>query len=185
MRSVNGNRESIARAASRRRLCVAAALAGILAGCAVRGPEFPAGPGQNVLPPRGGSSVSIGNEIVLRAVAQIGTVYRYGGADLEGFDCSGLVYFIHQELGLTAPRTAQQQFAASTPIARNDLAPGDLVFFRTAGARISHVGIYAGDGRFIHAPQTGRNVELKNLDDRYYASHFAGAGRLQRAGGGL
>ncbi len=126
----------------------------------------------------------MGDEIVLRAMAQIGTAYRYGGADLEGFDCSGLVYFIHQELGLTAPRTAQQQFDASTPVARNDLAPGDLVFFRFAGRRISHVGIYAGNGRFVHAPQTGRNVELKNLDEAYYASHFAGAGRLQRAARG-
>lgn len=129
------------------------------------------------------SRPTLGDEIVLRAMAQIGTAYRYGGADLEGFDCSGLVYFIHQGLGLTAPRTAQQQFEASHRIARGDLAPGDLVFFRFEGRRISHVGIYAGAGRFVHAPQTGRNVELKSLDDAYYARHFAGGGRLTREGG--
>lgn len=125
-------------------------------------------------------SENLGNEIALRAMAQIGRAYRYGGADLEGFDCSGLVYFIHQELGLSAPRTAQQQFNAASPVTRDDLVPGDLVFFRFSGARISHVGIYAGEGRFIHAPQTGRNVEFKRLDDAYYARYFAGAGRLGR-----
>ncbi len=125
---------------------------------------------------------ALGDEVVLRAMAQIGTAYRYGGADLEGFDCSGLVYFIHQQLGFSSPRTAQQQFDASRRIARGDLLPGDLVFFRFSGPRISHVGIYAGAGRFVHAPQTGRNVELKSLDDAYYARHFAGAGRLVPAG---
>lgn len=121
----------------------------------------------------------IGDEIALRAMAQLGKAYRYGGADLEGFDCSGLVFFIHQELGLSAPRTAQQQFNAATPVDRARLVPGDLVFFRFAGSRISHVGIYAGNGRFVHAPQTGRNIELKSLEDAYYAKHFAGAGRLR------
>lgn len=149
----------------------------VVAGCGTPAPR-------SIPPPvPGASRPSLGDEIVLRAMAQIGTAYRYGGADLEGFDCSGLVYFIHQGLGLSAPRTAQQQFDASHRIARGDLAPGDLVFFRFEGRRISHVGIYAGAGRFVHAPQTGRNVELKSLDDEYYARHFAGGGRLSRTGG--
>ncbi len=161
-----------------RRILAMFSLAALLGGCAseLRRPE----PG-----PRAGSGPAlpahIGDEIALRAMAQLGKAYRYGGADLEGFDCSGLVYFIHQELGLSAPRTAQQQFNAATPIQRDLLVPGDLVFFRFSGARISHVGIYAGSGRFVHAPQTGRNIELKSLDDAYYAKHFAGAGRLQRS----
>lgn len=154
-------------------------LAALLWGCASE-PQRPtpvpqAGSGP-VLPER------LGDEIALRAMAQLGKAYRYGGADLDGFDCSGLVYFIHQELGLVAPRTAQQQFNAAARVSRERLAPGDLVFFRFSGARISHVGIYAGNGRFVHAPQTGRNIELKSLDDAYYAKHFAGAGRLQRSG---
>lgn len=149
---------------------------GVLAGCSTPPPR-------TVPPPTIASRPTLGDEIVLRAMAQIGTAYRYGGADLEGFDCSGLVYFIHQELGLPAPRTARQQFESSRRVARGDLAPGDLVFFRFEGARISHVGIYAGAGRFVHAPQSGRNVELKSLDDAYYARHFAGGGRLSHGGG--
>jgi len=148
---------------------------GLLAGCGTAPPRSVPPPLPSVSRP------SLGDEIVLRAMAQIGTAYRYGGADLEGFDCSGLVYFIHQELGLPAPRTARQQFESSQRIARGDLAPGDLVFFRFDGARISHVGIYAGAGRFVHAPQSGRNVELKSLDDTWYARHFAGGGRLAGA----
>lgn len=147
----------------------------LLAGCGTPAPRSRPVPAPTVA-----SGPSLGDEIVLRAMAQIGTVYRYGGADLEGFDCSGLVYFIHQALGLQAPRTAQQQFESSRRIARTELVPGDLVFFRFEGARISHVGIYAGAGRFVHAPQSGRTVELKSLDDAYYARHFAGGGRLSR-----
>jgi len=149
---------------------------GLLAGCGSPVPRSLPGP------PVSTSGPTLGDEIVLRAMAQIGTAYRYGGADLEGFDCSGLVYFIHQGLGLSAPRTAHEQFAASRRVARGDLEPGDLVFFRFAGPRISHVGIYAGAGRFVHAPRAGRDVELKRLDDEYYARHFAGGGRLPRTG---
>jgi len=159
------------------RLTVALVLA-IVAGCGT--PPQRSSPGQPVTQV---STRTLGDEVVLRAMAQIGAAYRYGGADLEGFDCSGLVYFIHQQLGYSAPRTAQQQYDASRRIAREDLQPGDLVFFRFSGSRISHVGIYAGAGRFVHAPQTGRNVELKGLDDAFYAQHFAGAGRLAPRGG--
>lgn len=159
----------------RNRVVLLLGLAALLAGCAAeprRAEPRPPTRSGAVLPGR------VGDEIALRAMAQIGKTYRYGGADLEGFDCSGLVFFIHQELGIVAPRTAHQQFSAASPVARGELAPGDLVFFRFSGARISHVGIYAGEGRFIHAPQTGRTVELKRLDDAYYSRHFAGAGRL-------
>jgi cell wall-associated NlpC family hydrolase len=122
---------------------------------------------------------TLGDEIALRAIAQVGTRYRYGGADLDGFDCSGLVYFIHRELGMTVPRTAAQQYAASKPINVHALAPGDLLFFRTTSAkRITHVAIYAGDGRFVHAPQTGRTIELRDLHDDYYGPRLVGAGRL-------
>lgn len=159
-----------------RRCLLPIAAVAVLAGCGTPAPRT-----LPVPPPAVVNGPALGDEIVLRAMAQIGTVYRYGGADLEGFDCSGLVYFIHQALGLPAPRTAQQQFDSSRRIARHELAPGDLVFFRFAGARISHVGIYAGAGRFVHAPQSGRTVELKSLGDTYYARHFAGGGRLSRS----
>jgi murein DD-endopeptidase len=122
---------------------------------------------------------SLGDEIALRALAQVGKPYRYGGADLNGFDCSGLVFFIHHELGLTAPRTAAEQYTASQPVNVHRLEPGDLLFFRTTKRRqVSHVGIYAGGGRFIHAPQSGRSIELRDLDDEYYGPRLVGAGRL-------
>lgn len=122
---------------------------------------------------------TVGDEIALRAISQVGTRYRYGGADLDGFDCSGLVYFIHRELGLTVPRTAAEQYAASKPVNVHGLAPGDLLFFRTTrGKRITHVAIYAGGGRFVHAPQTGRTIELRDLQDDYYGPRLVGAGRL-------
>jgi murein DD-endopeptidase len=122
---------------------------------------------------------TLGNEIALRAIAQVGTRYRYGGADLAGFDCSGLVYFIHRELGMTVPRTAADQYAASKPVNVHSLTPGDLLFFRTTRAqRITHVAIYAGGGRFVHAPQTGRTIELRDISDEYYGPRLVGAGRL-------
>jgi len=125
------------------------------------------------------ASASLGDEIAVRAIAQVGKPYRYGGADLQGFDCSGLVFFIHRELGFTVPRTAAEQFAASRPVAKRNLLPGDLVFFRTTSkGAVSHVGIYAGEGRFVHAPQTGRLIELRSIDDEYYGPRLVGAGRL-------
>lgn len=121
---------------------------------------------------------SLGREIAIRAISLVGHPYRYGGADLEGFDCSGLVLFIHEQLGLRVPRTAADQQRAARQVARSELEPGDLLFFRTQGSRISHVGVYVGENRFVHAPQPGRLIELRSLDDAYYARHLAGAGRL-------
>jgi cell wall-associated NlpC family hydrolase len=122
---------------------------------------------------------SIGDEIAFRAIAQVGKPYRYGGADLNGFDCSGLVFFIHRELGMTVPRTAADQYSASSPVNVRRMEPGDLLFFRTTKRkRVTHVGIYAGGGRFIHAPQTGRAIELRELTDEYYGPRLIGAGRL-------
>jgi murein DD-endopeptidase len=123
----------------------------------------------------------VGDEIALRAIAHVGKPYRFGGADLDGFDCSGLVYFIHNELGISTPRTAADQHGAAEPVKLKGLAPGDLLFFRTTSRnRITHVGIYAGDGRFVHAPQSGRPIELRALDDDYYRSRLVSAGRLHR-----
>jgi murein DD-endopeptidase len=122
---------------------------------------------------------AFGDEVAVRAIAQVGKPYRYGGADLDGFDCSGLVFFIHRELGVTVPRTAAEQYAASQPVNVRSLEPGDLLFFRTSSRkRVTHVGIYAGGGRFIHAPQTGRDIELRDLSDQYYGPRLVGAGRL-------
>ena len=122
---------------------------------------------------------SVGDDIAVRAIAQLGKPYIWGGADLTGFDCSGLVRFIYDQVGIPVPRTAAEQFSAAKPIDLAGLKPGDLLFFRTQGPqRISHVAIYTGEGRFVHAPRTGSPVELRMLDDEYYRAHLAGAGRL-------
>ena len=121
---------------------------------------------------------SIGDEIAMRAISLLGAPYKWGGAGPGSFDCSGLVRFVHDQLGIHVPRTAAEQFLAARPVQMSGLEPGDLLFFRIKGSRVSHVAIYAGEGRFIHAPQTGRPVELRMLDDEYYRPRLAGAGRL-------
>lgn len=121
---------------------------------------------------------SVGDDIALRAISLLGKPYVWGGADLAGFDCSGLVRFIYDQVGIPVPRTAAEQFSAAKPIDLAGLKPGDLLFFRTQGRRISHVAIYTGEGRFVHAPRSGQPVEFRMLDDEYYRAHLAGAGRL-------
>jgi cell wall-associated NlpC family hydrolase len=121
---------------------------------------------------------SLGSEIVVRAIALVGTPYQFGGNGPDAFDCSGLVRFVHNELGIDVPRTAAEQFRAAMAVELEQLEPGDLLFFRTQGTGVSHVAIYAGSGRFVHAPQTGRTIELRALDDSYFRPRLVGAGRL-------
>jgi cell wall-associated NlpC family hydrolase len=118
-----------------------------------------------------------GATALLVAESRIGAPYRYGGAGPEAFDCSGLVAYSYAKAGVDLPRTAAQQFAIARPVPRRDLRPGDLVFFRLSGRDVSHVGIYAGDGRFVHAPQTGGRVRIEDLDDTWFRERYAGAGR--------
>jgi cell wall-associated NlpC family hydrolase len=125
----------------------------------------------------GGSAANPGSAALLAAQSRIGTPYRYGGSGPDAFDCSGLVAYAYQQAGVTMPRTAAQQYALARPVPRPDLRPGDLVFFRLSGREVSHVGIYAGDGRFVHAPQTGGQVRTASLDDEWYRQRYAGAGR--------
>jgi cell wall-associated NlpC family hydrolase len=122
-------------------------------------------------------ATTVGDEVAIRAISLLGAPYQWGGNGPTAFDCSGLVRFIHDQLGIVAPRTAAEQFSAATPVPLSELEPGDLLFFRIKG-RISHVAIYTGEGRFVHAPQTGRPVELRMLDDDFYRPRLAGAGRL-------
>ena len=119
-----------------------------------------------------------GRAVLQAAESRLGAPYRYGGAGPDAFDCSGLVTYAYRQLGVFVPRTAAEQFAAATPVPRGDLRPGDLVFFRLGGREVSHVGIYTGDDRFVHAPQSGGQVRMASLDDDYFRQRFAGAGRL-------
>jgi len=119
-----------------------------------------------------------GNAIAAVATSLIGTPYQFGGADGAGFDCSGLALYVHERVGLTIPRTAAEQQRAAQPIAIAQLAPGDLVFFRIRKRSVDHVGIYAGEGRFIHAPRAGVAVTYGELAGGFYARRLAGAGRF-------
>ncbi|MBM4216101.1 MAG: NlpC/P60 family protein [Gammaproteobacteria bacterium] len=118
--------------------------------------------------------------VVNRALQHIGVPYRFGGSNPKsGFDCSGLVNHVYREaLGVALPRTSRQLASVGTPVAATDLRPGDLVFFNTRGAANSHVGIYLGDGRFVHAPRARTLVRIDRLDDPGYVNIFEGARRL-------
>jgi cell wall-associated NlpC family hydrolase len=156
-------------------MCAAVAVLG--QGCSID-PYRPPEPQPVVVAPPPAPLPSVGNEIAMRAISLLGRPYVWGGADLTGFDCSGLVRFIYDQVGIPVPRTAAEQFSAAKPIQLTGLEPGDLLFFRTHGQRISHVAIYTGEGRFIHAPRSGQPVEFRMLDDEYYRARLAGAGRL-------
>ena len=114
--------------------------------------------------------------LVNTARRYIGLPYRWGGeSPEEGFDCSGLTMTVYRVNGLNLPRNSRQQYRAGSPIARHSLRPGDLVFFNTSGRGVSHVGIYTGGGKFIHAPKSGRTIQAESLSNGYFASRFVGA----------
>jgi hypothetical protein len=119
-----------------------------------------------------------GAAVLAAAESRLGTPYRYGGSGPDAFDCSGLVTYSYLQVGIAVPRTAAAQHAAATPVAREELRPGDLVFFRFDGREVSHVGIYAGDGRFVHAPQRGGRVREERLDQEVFRRAWVGAGRF-------
>ncbi len=116
-------------------------------------------------------------QAVFTALQMVGVPYRWGGATPTGFDCSGLVQYAYSNAGLRLPRTAAAQMDASTPVTLENAEAGDLLFFRD-GSRTSHVAIYLGDGRFIHAPSTGREVSLDSFGNAYWRMRFARAGRV-------
>jgi cell wall-associated NlpC family hydrolase len=148
------------------RLIFVAALSAVIAACA---------PFQRGTP--GGTASNPGTAALVAAESRIGAPYRYGGAGPDAFDCSGLVAYAYHKAGITLPRTAAEQYAAVTHVRRRELRPGDLVFFRLSGREVGHVGIYAGDDRFVDAPQSGGKVRMASLDDEWYRERYVGAGR--------
>jgi cell wall-associated NlpC family hydrolase len=112
------------------------------------------------------------------AAGQVGTPYRYGGEDPGGFDCSGLVFYAFRKAGIDAPRTTREQFKTSRPVSPARMEPGDLLFFKLNLRKVSHVGIYAGGGRFVHAPSNGKQVSYARLEDPYWQTRLKGVRRL-------
>ncbi len=123
------------------------------------------------------------SELVVSALGFLGVPYRRGGNSAEtGFDCSGFVRSIYEQTaGLVLPRRAAQQAAATEKIDKSDLKPGDLVFFNTMRRAFSHVGIYVGNGKFIHAPKPGAQVRVEDMGISYWANRFDGARRVPGA----
>lgn len=189
---------------SRCRLAYRATLLGLLAclaGCAVvRAPESPAQSASEPLPltedlaaqteslplPTDASAdapdavAARQHPLIERALSALGTRYRYGGSSLEkGFDCSGFVRWIYQDIAAQLPRSAQALSEVEGPlIAREDLRPADVMFFRINRSRsISHVGMYVGNDQFIHAPSSGGKVRVESMDTPYWRARFVKARR--------
>lgn len=120
------------------------------------------------------------SDLVVSAMGFLGVPYRYGGNSAEtGFDCSGLVRAVfEQSVGKVLPRRADQQAATTEVIDRAELKPGDLVFFNTMKRAFSHVGIYVGEGKFIHAPRSGGAVRVEDMRMAYWQTRFNGARRV-------
>ncbi len=125
------------------------------------------------------SGTATGKEILAKAKQYLGTPYVYGGASPSGFDCSGFVYYVYNALGYSVYRTPGDQYRQGTYVAKSDLQEGDIVFFAgTYGSGISHVGIYAGNGQFIHSPNSRSVVSFSDLTSGYWANHYYGARRI-------
>ena len=121
---------------------------------------------------------STGEKAVRVALGQVGMPYRYGGSTPGGFDCSGLVHYSYLKAGKSVPRTTRQLWDASVTVEPRDIREGDILFFRIDG-KMSHVGMYVGDKRFVHAPSTGKTVSVQSLESEFYRQALIRAGRPQ------
>lgn len=143
-------------------------------------PSAPAPSPSATAPDRIVSKQTEHSEALLMAISALDAEYRYGGASYsEGFDCSGLVAHVYRSAwGIELPHNARAQSEYGTPVDAEGIAPGDLVFYNTLNRPFSHVGIYLGEGKFIHAPKAGARVRIESLRTAYWTQRFDGARRL-------
>lgn len=121
----------------------------------------------------------IGDALAHKALSYRGVRYRMGGTTANGIDCSGLTQAVYKKWGMLIPRTSTEQFRKGHPVPKDQLKPGDLVFFANTYKRgISHVGIYVGNNKFVHAAGTGKGVIVSSLSEPYHVNHYAGARRI-------
>ena len=150
-----------------------------VAGCATHGPtptrDTPDQASRSQ--PTRATALPAGDRVADIALDMVGTPYRFGGASPRGFDCSGLVYFAHDQVGIPVPRTTRAQQAAAREVRLSSLQRGDLLFFDTAW-KAGHVGIYIGEGQFVHAPSSGKQVEVATFKVGYFAPRLKAAGRF-------
>ena len=121
------------------------------------------------------------DQLISSAMGLIGVAYRFGGTSpTSGMDCSGFMQYVFRKtLQVNLPRTAAEQAHIGSQVSRSSLQPGDMVFFNTAGQRISHVGMYIGNNRFIHAPRTGKSIEITSMSNKYWSSKYVTARRVK------
>ncbi len=127
--------------------------------------------------PRQAEGGAVGERAAQHALAMQGKPYRYGGNTPSGFDCSGLVQYSYGRAGARLPRNTEALWDSSRTVPQRQTRPGDLLFFTQEGKRSSHVGIYLGNDRFVHAPSSGKRVVVASLADPYWRRHFEGARR--------
>ncbi|NIV18999.1 MAG: NlpC/P60 family protein [Woeseiaceae bacterium] len=159
-----------------RHIGIVAACLACLPACSSSPPVEPAAkPGKAAVAPAR-KRITTGERAAAVALQQVGVPYRYGGSSPRGFDCSGLVHYSYASAGLAVPRTTSGLWQALSPIGSHDMRVGDLLFFRIEG-RMSHVGLYLGNRRFVHAPSSGKTVTVESLDSDYYRKALIRAGR--------
>jgi len=146
----------------------------LLAGCGSTAPHR----APDTAPGAARPTAQLSDDAAMHAQKMVGRPYKYGGASPAGFDCSGLVMYSYKLAGLALPHNTDRQRAASRAIKVADLRPGDLVFFNQEGKRYGHVGIYTGNGKFVHAPSSGKAVRSDRLDSPYWKKHLSEARRL-------
>jgi cell wall-associated NlpC family hydrolase len=144
--------------------------------CSTQQPVTPTGRSAASIEPGPASTVPVGERAAAVALQQLGVPYRYGGSSPTGFDCSGLVHYSYGRAGKSVPRTTSALWDSASPVEPRSLRTGDLLFFRIEG-KMSHVGLYLGAGRFVHAPSSGRSVSVAHLDDAFYSRALIRAGR--------
>jgi cell wall-associated NlpC family hydrolase len=138
-----------------------------LAGCA-SAPQQPAS---------SGSTKSAAELAAGKAVSMVGKPYKFGGSSPAGFDCSGLVLYSYKQAGIALPHSTDKQRSGSRLVKISELRRGDLLFFNQEGKKYGHVAIYVGDGRFVHAPSSGKSVRTDRLDNPYWKKHLSEARR--------
>jgi cell wall-associated NlpC family hydrolase len=124
-----------------------------------------------------GKPSPLASEIIDTAHQLIGVPYVYGGRSPKGFDCSGLVWYVYRQHGINLPDSSWKQAGIGEKVGRDDMLPGDLVFFQSSG-KVDHVGVYIGGGKMIHAPGKGKRVRKADLTEKYYRKHLVTVRRV-------
>jgi cell wall-associated NlpC family hydrolase len=159
-----------------RNISVAVLIGCMLAACASNAPSTHSTRENSTGQQRPVRKLDVGEQAAVVAVRQLGVPYRYGGSTSKGFDCSGLVHYAYSRAGRSIPRTTTALWRSLQPIAANNLRVGDVLFFNIEG-KVSHVGLYLGSRRFVHAPSSGREVTIEELDSAFYRKAFVRGGR--------